>query len=97
MKVDNVTVLNQALEDPNPVGPDLMINVMIAILLGLFCGIGLAFLLEYLDTSIRSEKDIEALGIPVIGNIAEINTKQTKSEHTVVHKQAGLGGQTLGS
>jgi capsular polysaccharide biosynthesis protein len=37
--------------------------------LGLLVGIGLIFLLEYLDTSVRKRSEVEALGIPVIGEI----------------------------
>ena len=32
-------------------------------------GVGLALLLEYLDTSIRRRDDLDELGIPVIGEI----------------------------
>lgn len=37
--------------------------------LGLLVGIGLIFLLEYLDTSLRSRREVEALGLRVIGEI----------------------------
>lgn len=37
--------------------------------LGLFMGIGLIFLLEYLDTSLRNRREVEALGLRVIGEI----------------------------
>lgn len=37
--------------------------------LGLLVGIGLIFLLEYLDTSLRNRQEVEALGVRVIGEI----------------------------
>lgn len=37
--------------------------------LGLLVGIGLIFLLEYLDTSLRNRREVEALGLRVIGEI----------------------------
>lgn len=37
--------------------------------LGLLVGIGLIFLLEYLDTSLRKRSEVETLGLPVIGEI----------------------------
>jgi capsular polysaccharide biosynthesis protein len=55
----------------NPVGPSLRSRLEMPLrrLLGLLIGIGLVFLLEYLDTSIRSRQELEALGFTVIGEI----------------------------
>jgi capsular polysaccharide biosynthesis protein len=39
-------------------------------LIGLIVGIGLAFLLDYLDTSVRSREEAEALlQLPILGEI----------------------------
>ena len=32
-------------------------------------GVGIVFLLDYLDNSVRSRADVEALGLPVLGEI----------------------------
>lgn len=37
--------------------------------LGLLVGLGLVFLLDYLDTSVRNRREVETLGLPVIGEI----------------------------
>jgi capsular polysaccharide biosynthesis protein len=37
--------------------------------LGLLVGLGLIFLLEYLDTSVRNRREVETLGLRVIGEI----------------------------
>ncbi|WP_027965269.1 YveK family protein [Halalkalibacillus halophilus] len=77
MNVDNVGVLSEAAHDANPsqVSPNPTLNVAIALVLGLMIGIGLAFLLEYLDTSIKNEEDIEkALDLPVMGVISTFQT-----------------------
>ena len=43
---------------------------MIAIAVGLVMGVGLAFLIEYLDTSVKNMQDVEyALGVPVLAVI----------------------------
>ena len=45
----------------------------IAAVIGLMLGVGVAFLLEYLDTTMKDEQDIEELlGLPVIGLISPI-------------------------
>ncbi len=42
----------------------------IAFFIGLMVSLGIAFLLEYLDNTVKSQEDIEKLtGIPVIGII----------------------------
>jgi capsular polysaccharide biosynthesis protein len=53
------------------VGPSLRsrIELPLRILLGLLVGVGLVFLLDYLDTSVRNREDLEALGFMVIGEI----------------------------
>lgn len=44
---------------------DLPLRMLLAFLIGL----GLVFLLDYMDTSLRSREEVEAVGLPVIGEI----------------------------
>lgn len=77
MSVDNVSVLSEAelSEDPSPVAPNPMLNIAIAIVLGGMIGVGLSFLLEYLDNTVTTEDDLEKKhGLPVLGVIAHIDT-----------------------
>lgn len=54
----------------NPVKPNKKLNVAIAFLIGLLGSTGIVFLLEYLDSTIKSEEDVERyLNVPVIGII----------------------------
>lgn len=76
MSVDNVTILPLAddQENQSPVSPNPPLNIAIAGIVGLLLGIGLAFLLEYLDNTVKSEQDIEKLlGLPVLGAITIID------------------------
>ncbi|RWZ59086.1 capsular biosynthesis protein [Halobacillus fulvus] len=78
MNVDNVRVLSPAVlgADPAPVSPNTMLNIAIALVVGLMIGVGIAFLLEYLDNSIKTEQDIEqTLGLPVMGTVTTITEK----------------------
>ena len=56
---------------PNyPIKPQKTLNVAIAFVMGLMVSVGIVFLMEYLDTTIKTEKDIEHyLGLSVIGTI----------------------------
>ncbi|KRF60821.1 capsular biosynthesis protein [Bacillus sp. Soil768D1] len=76
MNVDNVSILAKAeiKENPAPVKPNPLLNIAIAVVVGLMAGIGLAFLLEYMDNTIRDEKDIETLlDLPLLGSIQKIS------------------------
>ncbi|WP_068776163.1 YveK family protein [Paenibacillus sp. FJAT-26967] len=81
MQVDNVTLLNQAKQEelPFPVSPNAKMNIILAFILSLIAGIGLAFLLEYLDDTIKSEKEIEQyLGLPTLSVITRIKPNDMK-------------------
>jgi capsular polysaccharide biosynthesis protein len=72
MKVDNVSVLDKA--DPQeihgPVAPNPKLNIAVAFMLALMLGVGISFLLDYLDDTIKTEEDIETLlGVPVLTSI----------------------------
>ena len=81
MNVDNVNILSLAVntKDISPVKPNPILNIGIAAIIGLMIGIGIAFLLEYLDTTVKTEQDMEELlGLPVIGIISPISHKHLK-------------------
>ncbi|MFJ7681453.1 YveK family protein [Peribacillus butanolivorans] len=76
MNVDNVSILAKAemKENPTPIKPNPLMNIAIAVVVGLMAGISLAFLLEYMDNTIRDEKDIETLlDLPLLGSIQKIS------------------------
>lgn len=75
MSVDNINILSKAKlsENPNPVKPNEKLNMVIAAVIGVMAGVGLAFLLEVLDTTIKSEKDIEEIiQLPIMGLVSSI-------------------------
>ena len=81
MNVDNVTILAPAEvpENISPVKPKPILNIAVALVVGLMAGVGLAFLLEYLDNTIKTEQDIENhLELPVLGVITTISESEMK-------------------
>ncbi len=65
--VSNIRVVEHAFPPIDPVKPNKIKNVLLALVLGLFGGVGLAFFLEYIDQSIRTEEDIKKLlDLPVL-------------------------------
>ena len=101
MKVDNVSVLAKAdvSENPSPIKPRPLLNVAIAIVVGLMAGVGLSFLLEYLNSTIKNEQDIEKiLELPILGVITTIDDQ--KIEELKLRrdtKKSTVRGETLGS
>ncbi|WP_028392026.1 YveK family protein [Bacillus cihuensis] len=80
MNVDNVTILAKAV-NPIPVGANPLMNISIAVVVGLMVGIGLAFLLEYLDNTLKDERDVEIyLGLPVLGSIHKFSPGKQRSK-----------------
>jgi capsular polysaccharide biosynthesis protein len=74
MNVNNVSILSKAQlsNDASPVSPKPKLNMAIAFVVGLMVSIGIAFLLEYLDNTVKTEEDIESfLELPFLGAIAE--------------------------
>lgn len=99
MSVDNVTVLSKAevAEKQVPVKPRPMLNVVIAFVVGLMAAVGLAFLLEYLDNTVKKEEDVEnLLGLPVLGIVARMDEETTNiKSHAPSSKK--VRGKTIGS
>ena len=67
---DNLKITSKAEKPIAPIGPNRNRNISIAFLLSLAAGIGLAFLLDYLDDSVKSSDDVgRYLGLPTLALI----------------------------
>ena len=74
-------------EDPqisqSPVSPNVTLNLVLGAVVGLIFGVGIAFFLEYLDTSVKSLEDVERyLQVPVLAVIPK--------DVGILHKQSGM-------
>jgi len=66
-----------------PVSPNVTLNLVLGAVVGLIFGVGIAFFLEYLDTSVKSLEDVERyLQVPVLAVIPK--------DVGVLHKQSGM-------
>jgi capsular exopolysaccharide synthesis family protein len=75
MKANNVRVLERAIVPGAPVRPKPVQNLLLGLLLGLGTGIGLAFAIEALDNTLKTQTDVEQfLGVPVLGLVPVIGS-----------------------
>jgi len=69
-QLNNVRIMDYAKTPGYPIKPRKRQNAMLGLLVGLLLGGGLAFFMEYLDTSVRTTEDVEKhLSWPVLGII----------------------------
>ena len=67
-----VEIVDPAEPPTRPVSPNLFLNIFLSVFLGLAAGVGLAYFIEYLDTSVKTVDDIERyLGLSVLGIIPQ--------------------------
>jgi capsular polysaccharide biosynthesis protein len=80
MNVDNITVISPAVNKKNikPVSPNIPLNLVIAIVIGLMIGVGITLLKVHLDTSIKTEQDVnDILELSVLGLVSPITQKKS--------------------
>ncbi len=76
-----IFIWDPAEEAKVPSSPNVALNMILGVMVGAIVGVGLAFFIEYLDTSVKTMDDVEAmLGVPVLAIVPK-NIK-------LLHKQS---------
>ena len=79
MKVDSTSVLDEAVLPTTPLAQNKVTKIAIAGILGMMVSVGLVFLFEYLDRSIKTADETEhLLGVPVLGVIPKSKVEGKK-------------------
>ncbi len=79
---NNISIVDKAEIPRRPFKPRLLLNTAIAIFLGLFGGILLAFLFDALDKTIKLEELERLTGIPALGIIPRISRPTRRTQNT---------------
>ncbi len=79
LTVSNIQVVDQAEIPTGPYKPNKKLNLLLAAVVGLFLGVGLAFFFEYLDNTVKSPEEVEQLmRLPSFGMVPEISYERKK-------------------
>ena len=73
ISADNISIVDPADVPNRPSSPNLILNILIALVLGSALAVGAALALEQIDEGLRDPKDVNRLlGIPLLGSVMEV-------------------------
>ena len=82
MPPETVLMHDSPVISESPVSPNVTLNLVLGAVVGLIFGVGIAFFLEYLDTSVKTLEDVERyLQVPVLAVIPK--------DISLLHRQRG--------
>ncbi|HWR58961.1 MAG TPA: polysaccharide biosynthesis tyrosine autokinase [Thermodesulfovibrionales bacterium] len=85
LTASNIHILDRAEVPRAPYKPNKKRNLVIAVMVGLLGGIGLAFFVEYLDNTVKTSDDIEKeVALPSLGLVPDLLEKGRKNAFPVV-------------
>lgn len=92
MDVKNVQIIDMAIIPEKPITPNVPMNLAISLILGLMAGVGIVFLIEFLDNKIRTPEDVQSiLGLPVLGVILSFDD-ESKFNSKIEARNKNNGG-----
>jgi succinoglycan biosynthesis transport protein ExoP len=72
LRATNVRIVDRAEVPRGPASPNRSRNYRLALLIGIALGIGLAFVFEHADATIKTPDDVKQLGIPFLGMVPSV-------------------------
>ncbi len=90
-KESTVEITDEADMPLKAIRPNIPLNIALGVVVGLILGVGLAFFIEYLDTSVKTIDDVErALGAAVLGvipqNVGSLLDEGDESPHAEAYR-----------
>jgi non-specific protein-tyrosine kinase len=87
--VSNVVQVEAAVAPQDPIRPRTMVNTLLAAIVGAMLAVGMVFLIEYLDDTIKTpDEAARALDLPVIGLIARIEAQTEGEPHSATEPRS---------
>ncbi len=90
-----VTVISPAAVPRTPIRPRILSSTLVAAILGAVAGAGLAFLLEYLDDTVKTPEDLQPAGLGAIGVVQRVhgNGRQNESPIFAINQPKSLAAE----
>lgn len=91
IKANNVNVVDKAVPQFLPIKPKVLLNLALGLIAGLGLGIGLAFLQDHLDTTLKTADEVDRyLGVPALAMIPSMGSLPERVANGNNHNSAGL-------
>lgn len=99
-KINNMRIVDPAMVPVKPVKPRFTLTLLMGVMGGLAAGCGLAFFVNYLDDSIKTQEDVELyLRLPFLGYVPNIKTnsviERDLQAHTHPQSNSSEGFRTI--
>lgn len=78
LEVQSVTILSQAVANPSPISPNILLNLLLGTSLGLIIGVIISYMKEFMDKRVKDNKIIDEIGWTNLGSILEMSTEELK-------------------
>ena len=79
--VNNISIIDSAYMPESPSSPNLVINLMVAMLAGLALGVAAALVLDQIDESVSDPRSVEStFGAPLFGIIPKVDSENPRDE-----------------
>jgi succinoglycan biosynthesis transport protein ExoP len=83
LRTSNVRVVDRARVPVRPSSPNKKRNLILALILGLGGGVGLAFLFDFLDNSVKTSEDVERYaGLPTLGVVPKFSLEGANKSYS---------------
>lgn len=87
LRTSNIRIVDRADLPLRPDSPRKFRNLLLALFLGLFGGLGLALVMEYLDNTVKSAEDVERYsGLPTLGVVPVFDEDATLNGHYYAYR-----------
>ncbi|MER2561752.1 MAG: polysaccharide biosynthesis tyrosine autokinase [Myxococcaceae bacterium] len=88
LRTSNVRVLDAARPSMGPIRPNVPQTTLFGVIAGLVAAIGLALMLEFLDSSVTSQSEIEErLGLTFLGFVPSIPPTESSTKDLHIHRE----------
>lgn len=81
LKTSNIRIVDPAETPISPIKPKKRLNILLAAVVGLTLGVGLAFFLEYIDNTVKSPDDVEKfLNTTLLGALEKVRFPKSEKQ-----------------